>query len=713
MKQIIQDLQTGAVELLDVPCPGVKPNNVLLGTRASLISAGTERMLHSFAQANLLNKARQQPQRVNEVFDKIRSDGLLSTIDAVRNKLSQPIPLGYCAAGEVLEVGAGCEGIEVGDHIVCNTPHVELTLAPVNLTAKIPDGVSYEQAAFTPLAAIAMQGIRLIEPQVGEVVVVYGLGLVGLLAVQILSATGVQVLGVDLDRSRLDLARSFGVDAVHADDIASAANAASKGRGVDGVLITASASDDSIAKQSANMCRKRGRIVLVGTVDLNLDRADFYEKELRFQVSCSYGPGRYDDSYEQRGNDYPFAYVRWTEQRNFEAVLNLMGRGLLEVERLITHRVPFSEAATAYRTLTEDRSSLGIVFQYEDSPSRSRTVQKSEDSTPASTLSAAQVNVALVGAGNFGVSVLLKELSRTSAHVNCVVSANGLSAARAARKFGVPRTTTDTMSLLDDDSVNTVFIATRPNLHAEMVCDFLRAGKHVFVEKPLALTQEELTNVREQFAQVSGQQLMVGFNRRFSPHAVKMSELLMGRSDPICADILVNAGHLPASHWAHDPQVGGGRIISEGCHWIDLLRFLVGCPVVRVQATTARRGPSGERLSDHASMMLEFEDGSIGTLHYLANGHHAFPKERMTVFCGGQVLELDNFRKLTGRGWPSFRRNRLLRQDKGHRSEVNQFVDRIATGGQPLISPEELWNVSAAAIAAHTAAMTGLAVNLD
>ncbi len=707
MKQVVQNLRSGVLELLDVPCPRVSAGNVLIQTRATVISAGTERMLVEFGRAGMVSKARQQPEKVRQVIDKIKTDGLLPTLEAVLFKLDEPLPLGYCNAGTVVEVGPGVRRFAVGDRVVSNGPHAEMVHRPENLCAKIPDNVSDDHAPMAILGAIGLQGIRLLHLELGESVAVFGLGLIGLLSVQMLVNSGYRVLAIDPDRRRLDLARQFGATVVDlstgVDPVASAATFTG-GHGIDAVLITAAAKDDNIVSQSARMSRQRGRIVLVGTTDLELNRAEFYEKELTFQVSCSYGPGRYDPAYEEQGIDYPYAFVRWTEQRNIEAVLEMLGSKRLDVEPLLTRRLPSDQAATAYDLLVNDRTQLGIVLQYPlEEPPRDRIVAVSQ---PAKDLPKAEkapatgeVRVGIIGAGMFASRVLLPALRKTSARLCSIASSGGVTAAHAARKFGIAACTSDPRTIFDDSNINAVVIATRHDSHARLAAQALATGKHVFVEKPLAIDHEGLEEITEAYRETKGLQLAVGFNRRFSPHAKKIRELLAGRSAPAAMSMLVNAGTLPEDHWLLDPRVGGGRMIGEGCHWFDLMSFVLDQPIVGVSAaTTGDR--SASRGAEATSVTVRFADGSQGTLHYFAQGHRSFPKERLTVFCDGRVLELDNFRRMRGWGWPNFRRMNLFRQDKGHLAELTEFVRSVSEGGAPLMEFSGLANVTESTFAA-------------
>ncbi len=697
MKQILQHLGSGETMLVEAPAPGTPAGALRIATRASLVSLGTERMLLEFGRANLLQKALQQPERVKQVLAKIKTEGLWPTVAAVRSKLDEPIALGYCNAGVVLEVGAGVTGWCVGDRVLSNGPHAEVVAVPANLCAKIPDGISDAQAPFAVTGAIALQGIRLLQPTLGENFLVTGLGLIGLLAVQLLRAHGARVLGVDFDSTKCALARQFGaetVDLSKGGEVLAAARAFSNGRGLDGVLITASTKSSAPVAEAAQACRKRGRIVLVGVTGLELNRADFYEKELSFQVSCSYGPGRHDPEYEDKGHDYPLPFVRWTEQRNFEAVLGQMAAGTVQVEPLISHRFPFPAALTAYETVASG-SAMGILLEYEALPAswQIRDARQIKH-LPAATAKAATPVIGVLGAGNFAARVLLPALAQAGPlRCKTIVSGAGVSAARAAKKFGFENSSTDPATVLADPEINVVFIATRHGSHARQVLAALAAGKHVFVEKPLCLTGDELAEIES--ALVSARSLlMVGFNRRFSPYAVKIKALLEATPAQRAMVYTVNAGAIPATHWTQDRADGGGRIVGEACHFVDLLRFFAGAPMVSAQADYL--GGADGRLGDVASLHLRFADGSLGTVHYLANGHPGFPKERLEIFSAGRVLQLDNFRKLTGWGWDASLKT--SEPEKGHAAEVTAFLEAIRSGKSSPIPPAEILEVSRAAI---------------
>ncbi len=709
MKQILQSLKTGATEVVEIPCPAVKRGELLIRSARTLVSVGTERMLVEFGKAGWFEKARQQPDKVRMVLDKIKTDGLFPTLEAVFNKLDQPLPLGYCNVGVAMEIGAGVTGFSAGDRVVSNGKHAEVVSVPMNLCAKVPERVSDDEAAFTVIGAIGLQGIRLVQPTLGEAVVVTGLGLIGLVTVQLLRAHGCRVLGIDFDAEKLALARQFGAEVVNlsaGEDPVAAANAFSRGRGVDAVLITASTKSSEPVHQAALMCRKRGRIVLVGVTGLELSRTDFFEKELSFQVSCSYGPGRYDSNYEGKGFDYPVGFVRWTEQRNFEAVLDMMADGRLDVSPLISHRFSINEAEQAYALIGGAEPSLGILLQYPTEMEKSEVELRRptvEFYAHPRSLSPGgkgqkQVSVAFIGSGNYSTSILIPAFKGAGARLKTVASSGGVSGVHAGRKFGFEATTTDTDSIFSDPQTNTVVITTRHDSHFRLVCQALNAGKHVFVEKPLALTLAELADIERAYAaacEVGHHPLvMVGFNRRFSPQVQKVKELLAGVKEPKVFVMTVNAGAIPSEHWTQDLAVGGGRTVGEGCHFIDLLRFLAGSSINGFHAVSIGKVPGIAIVEDKASITLRFEDGSIGMIHYLANGHKSFPKERLEIFAGGRILQLDNYRKLKGFGWPGFSTMNLWRQDKGQKSCADSFVQTLLQGGEAPIPFDVLMEVS-------------------
>ena len=692
MKQILQNLGSGETLLAEVPCPRRGNGSLLAQTSRTLVSLGTEKMLIDFGKGGWIAKAKSQPDKVKQVLQKIKTDGLWTTLDAVKAKLGTPIPLGYCHVGSVIEADADSQ-FAVGDRIVSNGPHAEIVSVPENLAAKIPETVTDEQAAFTVVSAIALQGIRLMEPTLGERIVVSGLGLIGLLAVQILKAHGCQVLGIDFDPKKLELAKQFGAETVNlsiGEDPVRVAQQWTGGVGVDGVLITASTKSDELIHQAATMCRQRGRIVLVGVIGLNLRRADFYEKELTFQVSCSYGPGRYDKNYENLGIDYPIGFARWTEQRNFQAVLGLMADGKLAVDSLITHRFDFDDALSGYQAISEP-AAMGILLEYQQDADAGKSKSVRQVNIAGNTVKKASgdVSIAFIGAGGFTTRMLLPLLPK-GVFKKTIVSGTGVSAAHAGEKFGFQSASSDSDAVFADPDIDAVFITTPHNSHAKMVCDALSQGKHVFVEKPLAMNDQELDAIADAMEKNPQQLVMVGFNRRFSPHTVKIQEWLKSVSGPKSIILTVNAGAIPAEHWTQDRAVGGGRIIGEGCHFIDLARFIAGASIVSSHATTMSGGDGA--LGDCVAIQLSFANGSIATVHYLANGSKDFPKERVEVFAGGKVFVCDNYRTsgiIGGKG-----KLKTSIQDKGHKTELSAFIKAIESGGAWPITADELLEVS-------------------
>ncbi|MBK7741825.1 MAG: bi-domain-containing oxidoreductase [Saprospiraceae bacterium] len=691
MKQIVQDLKSGQTILEEVPVPQVRPGCLLIKTHCSLVSLGTERMLVEFGKAGWISKARQQPEKVMQVIQKIKTDGLKPTMDAVFRKLGEPLPLGYCNAGEVIAIGKGVMGYAIGDRVISNGNHAEIVCVPENLTAKIPNGVSYEEASFTVIGAIALQGIRLINPTFGETIVVTGLGLIGLLAAQLLKANGCKVIGLDFDGRKVDLAKSFGIEAIKVSsemDVPAAIMSHTNGIGADGVLITASAKSDEVISQAAQMCRKRGRIVLVGVIGLDIKRSDFYEKELSFQVSCSYGPGRYDEHYEQKGLDYPIGFVRWTEQRNFEAVLNAIAGGGLKVNELITERVNLDEYNAIYGDMSKS-GSIASVIQYPGDVNLSKT----SVSVVSHDFSGGSAQIGIIGAGNFTGAMIVPVLKELKADMKYIASAKGLSGTTLAKKYGIAHSTSRYQDILEDKDVRAVLITTRHSAHAGQVIEALQHGKDVFVEKPLALNMEELDAVKDAYTSC-GKSLTVGFNRRFSPFSIAAKECL--GDGPIQVIATMNAGFIPANSWVQDMESGGGRIIGEACHYIDLISWFTGSKVVKVFMNAMGTHPSAS--TDNASILLKYEDGSTGVINYFATGNKAYPKERIEIFSQGKNILIDNFRKASFYGYK--RSDMKKTQDKGHREQFSRWLQSVKNGGNPLIEFDDLYNTSKAAILA-------------
>ena len=697
MKQILQSLKSGATEVADVPVPRTSRVALLIKTSQTLISAGTERMLVDFGKAGWIEKARQQPDKVKMVLDKIKTDGLNPTLDAVFNKLDQPLPVGYCNVGVLHELGDGVSGFQVGDRVISNGKHAEAVTVPVNLCAKVPDAVSDEEAAFTVLGAIALQGIRLVKPTLGETIVVTGLGLVGLMTVQLLRANGCRVLGIDFDKEKLQMAKNFGAEVVDlsaGQDPLKVSNLYSRSRGVDAVIVTAATKSSEPIHQAALMCRKRGRIVLVGVTGLELSRDDFFKKELTFQVSASYGPGRYDPNYEEKGQDYPLGFVRWTEQRNFEAVLDMMAAGSLDVKPLISHRFSIDDAENAYELISGDSPSLGILLEYPGLQITEESRVVNFNSYPINSDSTKESGVSFIGSGNYATSSLMPAFKKSGAKLINVASANGVSGMHAGRKFGFEKTTTDNDSIFQDIKTDAIVITTRHNSHADLVVKAIDSGKHVFVEKPLCLKQEELIKIKAVYDRSKSKPIiMVGFNRRFSPQIQKIKKLLLGTSGPKSFIFNINAGHIDEDHWTQDNDVGGGRVVGEACHFIDLLRFLADSPILDWNQNSMN---SNSR--DTLSIGLRFEDGSIGTINYFANGPKSLPKERLEIFSQGRALQLDNFRKLKGFSWPGFTKMNLWKQDKGQNECASAFLNAIKGKTISPIPIEEIFEIAKVSI---------------
>jgi predicted dehydrogenase len=757
MKQVLQNLRTGETSVAEIPIPTPKPGTALVRTVASLLSAGTERMLVEFAEKSLVGKARSRPDLVRQVLDKARREGVLTTVETAFNRLDQPMPLGYSSAGTIVDQGEGLKGFRVGQRVACAgggyAVHAEYGVIPQNLLAGLPEEVDFESAAFATLGAIAMHGFRLSEAQIGERVAIIGLGLLGLLAVGIARAAGCKVLGIDLDPRRVQLAKDFGAEAVLRDQAEAAAQSFTHGSGCDVVLICADTPSADPVELAGEIARDRAKVVATGAVGLQLPRKVYYEKELSFINSRSYGPGRYDPAYEERGQDYPIGYVRWTEGRNLEAFIDLLASGSLDVHPLITHRFPIQQAPQAYELITGKRQGpfLGVLLTYPDTEENEKSEAKHvvrdtkyvmRNMNHASRIThhgsrithhASRVTLGVLGAGNFASAVMLPALQKVeNVELVGVASATGLNAKNAADHFSFHYATSDEHEILNDPAINTIAILTRHHLHARQVIAALNAGKHVFCEKPLAIKREELDEILEVFQDLnqSGDRLtmdtdqatrkapsesppttpcpllMVGFNRRFAPLAQKMREFLGNRREPLVAHYRVNAGYLPMTHWLHDPEQGGGRIIGEGCHFIDFLTFLVGAPPLSVSAHSLL--DQGRYREDNVVLTFPFADGSLGTVTYLANGDKSFPKERVEVFCGGRVAVLDDFRSLETiqDGQRKIYRSRL-RQDKGHRAEWEAFARVIIEGGPPPISYDHLFGVTQATFAAVEAMRSG------
>ncbi len=709
MKQLLQNMRDGKALVEDVPVPTPRAGMALVKTEASLVSAGTERMVVEFAEKSLVGKARSRPDLVRQVIDKAKREGLLATAQAAFDRLDQPMALGYSSAGTIVELGENMHGFKIGQRVACAgggyAVHAEYAAVPRNLLTPLPETVDFESAAFTTLGAIALHGFRLAEPQLGETVAVVGMGLLGLLTGQIAAAAGCRVLGIDIDPKRIELASSLGLQAWLRDQVGDYARTFTSNRGFDIVIICADTSSNDPVELAGEIARDRGRVVATGAVGLDFPRKVYYEKEISFINSRSYGPGRYDASYEEGGKDYPIGYVRWTEGRNFEAIVDLMANGKLQVEPLITHRFPIEKATEAYDVITgkKNESFLGVLLTYEESKQGKRETGKQDTglrvylstdrkATPG------PVKLGVLGAGLFANATLLPAIKKVDGiDLVGIASAGGLHARHAAKKFGFAYAASSDNEIINDPNINTVAVLTRHNTHAQLVTEALETGKNVFVEKPLAINSEQLDQVTEILKSNPQSLISVGYNRRFSPLAQQLSTFLQNRSEALYAHYRVNAGYLPLNHWTQDPEIGGGRIIGEGCHFIDFITFLVGAAPVSVSAVALP--DNGKYSEDNVSMTFTFPDGSVGVVDYLANGDKSFPKERVEVFCGGVIAVLDDFRALEmvqdGR-----RKTVKGAQDKGWKDEWVAFVKAIREGGEPPISYEQLLGVTMATFGA-------------
>jgi predicted dehydrogenase/threonine dehydrogenase-like Zn-dependent dehydrogenase len=710
VKQVLQNRKTGKASVVEVPVPALQRGRVLVRAAASLISAGTERAAVETVKKGLVQEARERPDLVKAVIDKARTEGLRNTINAVRDKLVASQALGYSAAGIVTEVGLEVSEFRVGDRVACAglgfASHAEVLSVPKNLCVRLPDNVGFEAGAFGTLGAIALQGVRLAEPTLGESVVVIGLGLVGQLAVQLLKANGCRVLGIDLNEARVDLAKKTGADEalVSNGDTKQSVLSWTRGRGADAVLITTATDSNQPIELAGEISRTRGRVVVVGAAGLQIPRASYYARELSLQISMSYGPGRYDEDYEERGRDYPFGYVRWTENRNIEAFLDLVADGRVRLEPLISHRFDIEAAERAYELLSSNNEPyLGVLLLYDQQKEVRRSVALGEKSGAKTEK---QVRVGLVGAGNYARAMLLPHFKSSGADFRAIATASGVSALDAGKKFEFARAVSDASEVINDSEVNLVVITTRNDLHAELARQALELGKNVFVEKPLALNDQELDAVLDAAA-ASSAELMVGFNRRFSPLARRAQEFFAGRQAPLSILYRVNAGHLPAEHWANDETEGGGRIVAECCHFIDLMQFWIGAPPVSVFAEGVASSRHDIVNDDSVFISLRFADGSNGCVAYVAEGDKALPKERIEIFSEGKSFVLDDFRSASLFQRGNEERVTLRAQDKGQAEQARTVCEVVRDGKPAPITLEELAATTRATLRARDSLRIG------
>lgn len=754
MKQIIQSFKTGELWLAEVPVPACKSGGAVVQTRASFVSAGTERMLVDFAKKNIVGKALQMPDQVQKVLRKMKSEGIFETLEKVKAKLDQPIPLGYSSAGVIEELGHSIRGFAVGDRVACGgagyANHADYNYVPKNLMVKIPDGVSFEDASCATVGSIAMQGVRQCDVRLGEQVCVMGLGLLGLLAVQMLKASGCLVIGFDPNPARCQDALNLGADMAVSSDLAAAADKFSQGMGVDAVLITAATKSNDPVTVAGEIARMKGKVVVTGLVGMDLPRDDYYKKELDFKLSLSYGPGRYDSNYEEGGNDYPYGYVRWTEQRNIASFLDLVASGAVTPSKLVTHHFDIADALDAYDLLLgkAEEPYLGIVLDYAEKSSevlksgRSLEVAESGSREVGNTggVKSSEVNVGFIGAGNFTKAVLFPELKKMpEVNLKTLCTATGMNAGETAKKENFDIASTDYESMLKDESINTVFVTTQHNSHAKFICESLQAGKHVFVEKPLAINEAQLDRLKATVADLkSGSDevgktstlqdsktprpqesnlnsnnfnsigtpiLMAGFNRRFSPHAALLKRYFAKRTTPICMTYRVNAGIIPPDVWIQDPEVGGGRIIGEACHFIDFASYVIGHNVVEVQAQCVTTDNAGLVAEDNVSINLKYADGSVANILYVALGSADLAKERCEIYANESFAVMENFNKTTCSG--KLGKEKLVgKQAKGFAEELTAFFKAIKEGSEAPISFDSLMNTTEVGFAVHKALQT-------
>jgi predicted dehydrogenase/threonine dehydrogenase-like Zn-dependent dehydrogenase len=717
MKQVLQNLKTGKTEVLDVPIPQLRKGCILVQTAASLVSAGTERNLVSFAEKNLVGKAQSRPDLVKQVIDKARREGLLTTFESAMNRLDQPLSLGYSSCGTVVEAAEDVLDFKPGDRVVCagggHAVHAEYGLIPQNLIAHLPDGVDFESGAFATMGSIALNGMRLANPQLGDKVAIVGLGLLGLITAQLVKAGGCSVYGMDISPERVKFARKLGIRADTNQTLLENYLPFTRGKGFDSILICADTPSDETVNLAAQIARDRAHVVSLGVVGLHIERKGYYEKELFFQVARSSGPGRYDAAYEEQGHDYPIGYVRWTEGRNLQAFVDLLAGGQIDMQALITHRFPIVEAPRAYELITGKLQEpyLGVLLTYPQA--ESQQAQKVIFSTEkAANQNSGALSLGIIGAGNYANAVFLPAVKKTGGvRLAGVSTASGLSAQHTARKFGFAFSSSSNQDILNDESINTVAVLTRHQTHARFSLEALRNGKNVYCEKPLAIHKAELDEIAAALKQAGHPYLSVGFNRRFSPMAQALKDYFKDSLEPFFVNYRVNAGFIPADHWLHDPAQGGGRLVGEACHFIDFVCFMTGSQPDEVRAVSLP--DAGKYSRDNFQITIQFQDGSVGVVSYLSNGNKRFPKEYVEVFNGGKIGVLNDFRTLEL--WDEQRtvtKKSLLRQDKGHQAAWKAFIDAIQANGPEPISTEELLLSSYTTLACNQSLISGKPVKL-
>jgi predicted dehydrogenase/threonine dehydrogenase-like Zn-dependent dehydrogenase len=693
MKIMLQDLKDGKTFIEDIPLPKCSSNDVLIKVSKSVISLGTEKNIVHFGKSSYIQKAKQQPDKVKMVQNKIKTDGLIPTLNAVITKLNEPMPLGYSNAGIVIQVGENVSEYKIGDRVISNGNHSEVVSVNKNLVAKIPDTVSDDEAAFTVISSISLQGLRILKPTLGEQILVIGLGLLGQITMDLLKINGCTAIGIDLDQHKIEIAKNKHSHAYNStqENVDAIIQDITNYRGVDGVIITAATKSNDPIEKAVEYSRKKGRIVAVGAINMNIPRPLFYEKELEFYISTSYGPGRYDSNYEVESIDYPIGYVRWTENRNFQAILKLLESKNLDLTYLISKKIKFESIEKAYQDVISDTKAFGYLIEYkeENQSIKSNKIKLNHPKNIQSNPS--KIIAGLIGAGNFSKMTLGPILLKSSSKIKTIVTSKGLSGTLLARKLKATISSTSTNDIFNDKEINTVIITTRHNSHSELVLKSLAFQKHVFVEKPLALNLSELKELVTTYEKLDNKpKLLVGFNRRFSPITKKVQEIFKGSESRMVINIMMNAGFIASDVWVHDSKVGGGRIIGEGCHLVDLVAALTNSEVESIYSTALQSNQS-HLINDNVSINLKMKNGSIASIQYFSNGNKTSPKEKIFISADGKSIEIDNWRKIKGYGCPN---KSLWIQDKGHKNEVKEFINAIENDTESPIKFNSLINTT-------------------
>lgn len=715
MKQVLQYDRAKQIKIENIPSPQIKSIGLVVDNRSSLISVGTEKAIINQSQKSLAGKAKQRPDVVKQVIEKVKTEGIASTYNKVMGRLKAPIPLGYSSAGIVKEVHKAVDKFTVGDRVACAgfgyATHSETIFVPSNLAVKIPDNVSFDEASFVTLGAIALQGVRVAEPKLGETVTVIGLGLLGQITTMLLKASGCRVIGIDIDPEKLTLAKECGADETYlsgSDTIDKVIDYTS-GFGTDSVIITAATESDGPVNLAGEICREKGVVVVVGAVNMNIPRKPYYDKELELRLSRSYGPGRYDYNYEEGGHDYPFGYVRWTENRNMESFLQLIADKKIDVNPLITHRYDIEDAEKGYELVCgkTDEKFMGVLLNYNEKETTRLSIRTAEILNQTST---DNKSIGFIGTGGFATGVLLPRIKDISTYnLHTVMSGSGISAASAQERFGFENVVSTTDEIIKNREIGTVFIVNRHNQHFEMVMDALSNGKNVFVEKPLCMNFDELNQIIDKYNE-HPQKLMVGFNRRFAPQVEKIKEALAGNNFPLSMHYRINGGFIPSNNWLQDSEAGGGRIIGEVCHFIDLLTFIADSPVTKVSAESLSMPGERYRSDDNLQIMIRLADGSVGTINYNASGNKRIPKEYLEIFGGGMTFILDDFRTLTTAVGSKSEISKQRSQDKGHKKMLELFAQSLSENKKTPIAIEQIINTTAATLSVIEALERGEAV---